>query len=305
MWQIASQMFLCLLLAGLIGAVAGWALAALLGRDRVARLEELTARNVSLERELGLATQRGAEEETARARLSADLDGALVRTQDLEVRRRRAEDRTRVAEAALTAVTARGEAAEEALGTALTRASEAETSLREALLRGSEAEAALREANTMREQAEVRWRAETVRAAHAEEAVRGLEVRAAEELDQLRGDRERLQASLRDTLERLHAQAQFSSSRERLESSLTARPVNGRRRAAACQTLDRSRRWRPATGPWSRGGRGPRPGSEAWRTRSATAMANARRSRPGCARSRRVCPRSRRRTSAPRCGCSS
>ena len=59
MWQIASQMFLCLLLAGLIGAVAGWALAALLGRDRVARLEEPPRGVAALERELGLATQRG------------------------------------------------------------------------------------------------------------------------------------------------------------------------------------------------------------------------------------------------------
>src|SRR5262249_3758178 len=66
-----------------------------------------------------------------------------------------------------------------------------------------------------------RWRAETVRAAHAEEAVRAQEVRTAEALDQLRTDRERLQASLRDALERLHgAQAKFNSSRDRLEASL-------------------------------------------------------------------------------------
>ena len=106
-------------------------------------------------------------------RLAADLDGAMVRTQELELRRRRAEDRTRVAEAALTAVTARGEAAEEALGTALTRASEVETSLREAAAgRGERGGGGPARGDTMREQAEVRWRAETVRAAHAEEAVR-------------------------------------------------------------------------------------------------------------------------------------
>jgi predicted flap endonuclease-1-like 5' DNA nuclease len=207
MWQIASQMFLCLLLAGLIGAVAGWALAALLGRGLTARLEAATARVAALERDLAVATRQASDAEAARVRLAADLDGAMVRTQELELRRRSAEDRAGAAEAGLRVLTERGDAAD--------------VSLRAALGRASEAEAALREGGALREQADARWRAETVRAAHAEEAIRALEVRTAEELEQVRADRERLQASLRDALDRLQGlQGQFTSARERLEASL-------------------------------------------------------------------------------------
>jgi len=207
MWQIASQMFLCLLIAGLIGAVAGWALASLRGRGIAQRLEETTARLATVERELALARSRATEAEVARGRLTTDLDAALSRTQELELRKQRAEERALAAEAGLRVVTERGGAAEEGLRTALARA--------------SEAEAAARDAGGLREQAESRWRAETVRAAHAEDAIRALEVRTAEELEPLRADRERLQASLREALERLHGvQAQFDSSRERLEASL-------------------------------------------------------------------------------------
>src|SRR5262249_30353068 len=190
MWQIASQMFLCLLLAGLIGAVAGWALAVLRGRGQADGLEETTARLAAVERELALVRSRATEAEAAQTRLTSELEGTLARTQELEVRKRSAEERSIAAEAGLRVVIERGEAAEEALHAALTRA--------------SEGEAAARDAVGSREQAEVRWRAETVRAAHAEEAIRTLEVRTAEELERLRDDRERLQASLRDALERLH-----------------------------------------------------------------------------------------------------
>ena len=207
MWQIASQMFLCLLIAGLIGAVAGWALASLLGRGIAQRLEETTARLAIVERELALARSRATEAEVARGRLTTELEAALARHQELELRKRSAEERAIAAEAGLRVVTERGESAEEAL--------------RAALARASEAEAANRDAAGLREQAESRWRAETVRAAHAEEAIRALEARTAEELEQLRAERERLQSSLRDALERLHgAQSQFNSSRERLEASL-------------------------------------------------------------------------------------
>jgi predicted flap endonuclease-1-like 5' DNA nuclease len=207
MWQIASQMFLCLLLAGLIGVVAGWAVASLMGRDRVVRLEEATARVATVERELTLAARRATDAEAARGRIAGDLDGALARMQDVELRQRSAEDRTMTAEAGVRAATERVEAAEEALRVALSRVSVAES--------------AARESGGAREQAESRLRAETVRATHAEEATRALEGRTAEELERLRTDRERLQASLREALERLQGlQAQLTSSRERMEASL-------------------------------------------------------------------------------------
>ena len=147
-----------------------------------------------------------------------------------------------------------------------------------------------------------------MRAAHAEEAVRALEVRTAEELEQLRGDRERLQASLRDALERLHAlQAQFASSRERLEASLdTEAGERATLEQRLRQTLDRLALLEASHRALESG----REGAEA-RVRS---LEDALRDGDGEreeveARLRSLEARgsapSRRRTSGPRCGCSS
>jgi len=227
MWQIASQMFLCLLVAGLIGVVAGWAVASLKGRDRTARLEEATARVATVERELALAARAAAVAEAARDRIAGELDGALARVKAVELRQRSAEDRTMAAETGVRAATERVEAAEEALRVALSRVSVAES--------------AARESAGAREQAESRLRDETVRAAHAEDAIRALEGRTADELERLRADRERLQASLSEASERLQGlEAQLTSSRERMEASLD---TDARERAMLeqrlRQTLDR------------------------------------------------------------------
>jgi chromosome segregation ATPase len=203
MWQIASQMFLCLLLAGLIGAVAGWALATLMGRGQVARLEDARARLASVERELAAATRRASDADTERTRLAADLEVALARTQDLELRKRSAEERSLAAEAALRVVRERGESAEEALRIALTRASGAET--------------AAREGGILLEDAESRERTAMARAARAEEAFHALELRMVDELRQLSADRERLEGSLRDALDRLDGiRTELDGSRRRL-----------------------------------------------------------------------------------------
>jgi predicted flap endonuclease-1-like 5' DNA nuclease len=211
MWQIASQMLLCLLLAGLIGVVAGWAVASLMGRDRIARLEEATARVATVERELALAAGRATVAEAARERISGDLEGALTRLQEVEARQRSAEERTIAAEARARTATERLGIAEEALRTALSRVSVVES--------------AARESGEAREQAESNLREERTRTAHAEEAIRALEGRTAEELERLRTDRERLQASLREALERLEGlQAQLTGSPGRLTASLDTEP---------------------------------------------------------------------------------
>jgi predicted flap endonuclease-1-like 5' DNA nuclease len=207
MWQIASQMFLCLVLAGLIGVVAGWAVASLMGQDRTARLEEATARVTTVEHELALAARRATLAEAARERIAGDLDGALARVQDVELRQRSAEDRTMAAEAGVRTATERAVSAEEALRAVLSRLSVAES--------------AARESGEAREQAESRFKEEAVRAAHAEEAIRMLEGRPAEELEQLRADRDRVQVSLREALERLQGlQTELTNSRERMEALL-------------------------------------------------------------------------------------
>jgi predicted flap endonuclease-1-like 5' DNA nuclease len=205
MWQIASQMFLCLLLAGVIGAVAGWAVATLMGRGQADRLEEARTRLASVEHDLAASARRGNDAETERARLAADLEAALARNQDLELRKRGVEERLLSAEAGLRVVRERGESAEEALRTALTRASGAET--------------AARECGILLEGAESRERSEMARAAGAEEALRVLEIRMAEELRQLRSERELLEMNLRSALDRLDGlRAELDGSRERLAS---------------------------------------------------------------------------------------
>ena len=205
MWQIASQMFLCLLAAGLIGAVAGWALAALMGQRQAARLEETRARVAALEGDLASARRRTADAEAERTRLAADVEGALARTQELELRRRSAEDRSVAAEAGLRAVRERGEVAEEALRAAQSRAAGAEIAARDS--------AAFLEAARSRE------RAEAARAVQAEEAMRALELGTGHALEELRGERDRLQASLRDALERLEGlRSELDGSRDRAEA---------------------------------------------------------------------------------------
>ncbi len=204
MWLIASQMLLCLLLAGLIGVVAGWAVASLMGRDRTARLEEATTRVTTVEGELALAARRATLAEAAQERMAGDLDGALTRVQEVELRQRSAEDRTLAAEAGVRVATERAVAAEE--------------TLRATMSRLSAAESAELESGRAREQAEARFREETVRAAHAEEAIRALEGRTAEELERLRTDRDRAQVSLREALERLQGlETELTNARERME----------------------------------------------------------------------------------------
>ncbi len=226
MWQIASQMFLCLLLAGLIGVVAGWAVASLMGRDRTARLEEATARVTTVERELALTARRATVAEADRERIAGDLDGARARMQDVELRLRSAEDRTLAAEAGVRTATVRVEAAEEALRVALSRLAAAES--------------AARESGGAREQAEFRLREETVRTAHAEEAFRALEGRTAEELDRLRTDRERLQGTVREALERLEGlQAELTRSEQREASLDTETAERAMLEQRLRQTLDR------------------------------------------------------------------
>ncbi len=78
MTYLITQITVCLLLAALIGALAGWGLRALYGREREARLREDCQRRLRDRRELQRERERLAERLQALERENVDLNARLL-----------------------------------------------------------------------------------------------------------------------------------------------------------------------------------------------------------------------------------